>query len=816
MKIRKKQVLALFLGAVLAAESAGLAELIREYPGRAYADMYRQASVSATTLNVRSAPGTGNSIVGKLTSGTAVTVVGEEKDSAGTVWYKIRYTSGSGTKEGYASAAYIRFPASYSQDSDFEAYLNQQGFPESYKSALRTLHAEHPTWVFQAQNTGLDWSEVIENEGAVGANLVDRNSISSWKSTEYGAYDWNTGKWTGFDGATWVAASKDLVCYYMDPRNFLDDTYVFQFLLHTYDSEHQTKEGLKSLLSGTFLEKENVTSGTGASSGSGSSGNSGTEAMGPGYSYQTETASPGPGGPGQTEVTTESTETKKAETGTQSGTESRPDIGFEGPSVSISARETEILAVPAVEYGPGMDASSITGDDTGASGTSPVPEGQSYADIIMKAAAQSGVNPYVLGAMIIQEQGKGTSGSISGKTAGYEGYYNFFNIGAYQAGSMSAVTRGLWYASQSGSYGRPWDSIEKSIVGGSVYYGDNYVKQGQDTFYLKKFNVQGSNLYKHQYMTNVEAAAGEGAKLARAYTDEMKKQTLVFKIPVYKNMPETACARPTGDGSPNNKLSGLEVTGYALTPTFSMNTESYDIIVNPAVEQIAVSAKAIDSRAKIAGVGIVNLNPGSNTVSVEVEAENGCVRIYKLNVVRQSDAPVVDPGSSNQFTGSQSGPGGEIGPGYTQPQMTAAPAETAASPVETTGPHTGSASAGQSSGESGSVSIGIGPGGQTAASTVSPGTAAVMPETTAAPETQAPVVETTAAAPETTAAAAALKKGDLNGDGSVTILDLMLIKRQILGENVLSGEQKAAADLDGDGSVTSKDAAELQKMIFGQ
>ena len=69
MKIRKKQVLALFLGAVLAAESAGLAELIREYPGRAYADMYRQASVSATTLNVRSAPGTGNSIVGKLTSG---------------------------------------------------------------------------------------------------------------------------------------------------------------------------------------------------------------------------------------------------------------------------------------------------------------------------------------------------------------------------------------------------------------------------------------------------------------------------------------------------------------------------------------------------------------------------------------------------------------------------------------------------------------------------------------------------------------------------------------------------------------------------
>lgn len=799
MKIRKKQLLAAFLGAVLAAESAGLPELIREYPGRAYADMYRQASVSATTLNVRSAPGTGNSIVGKLTSGTSVTVIGEEKDSAGAVWYKIRYTSGSSTKEGYASAGYIRFPTSYTQDSDFEAYLNQQGFPASYREALRVLHAEHPTWIFQAQNTGLDWADVIENEGAVGANLVDKDSLSSWKSTEYGAYDWNTGKWTGFDGATWVAASKDLVCYYMDPRNFLDDTYVFQFLLHTYDSEHQTKEGLKSLLTGTFLEKENVTSGSGSSSGSFQS--SGTE-MGPGYSYPTETASPGPGGPGQTE------ETLGTESSTQESGESRPDIGFEGPSVSISARETEILAAPAVEYGPGMDASSITGDNTGSTGTSPVPAGQSYADIIMNAAAQSGVNPYVLGAMIIQEQGKGTSGSISGTTSGYEGYYNFFNIGAYQAGSMSAVTRGLWYASQSGSYGRPWDSIEKSIVGGSIYYGENYVNQGQDTFYLKKFNVQGTNLYKHQYMTNVEAAAGEGAKLAKAYTDEMKKQTLVFKIPVYNNMPETACARPTGTGSPNNKLSSLEVTGYALTPTFSMDTESYDIIVNPAVDQIAVSAKAIDSGAKVAGIGIVNLNQGSNTVSVEVEAENGSVRIYRLNVVRQSDAPVIDPGSANQTSGAQTGPGGEIGPGYAQPQTTAAPAET-------TAPQTGSATETQSSGGNGSVAVGIGPGGQTAAPSEPQQTAAVTPETTAAPATTAAAPETTAAPAETTAAAS-LRKGDCNGDGSVSILDLMLIKKQILGENVLSGENKTAADLDGDGSITSKDAVALQKLIFGQ
>ena len=41
------------------------------------------------------------------------------------------------------------------------------------------------------------------------------------------------------------------------------------------------------------------------------------------------------------------------------------------------------------------------------------------------------------------------------------------------------------------------------------------MKKGQDTLYLKKFNVQGSSSYKHQYMTNVQAAAAEGLTLSK-------------------------------------------------------------------------------------------------------------------------------------------------------------------------------------------------------------------------------------------------------------------------------------------------------------
>ncbi len=899
MKKRGKQVLAALMSALMVVQLPGVSGFLNENPGTVYADTYRQATVGATTLNVRSGPGTGNAIVKKLSNGAAVTVIGEERDSAGTVWYKIRFTSGTETKEGYASSEYIKFPTNVSSDSDFERYLTQQGFPDSYKDSLRTLHAEHPTWIFQAQKTGLDWTDVIANEGAVGANLVGNSSISSWKSTEYGAYDWNTGKWTGFDGASWVAASEEIVCYYMDPRNFLNDTYVFQFLNHNYDSAHQTKDGLQSMVTGTFLEKAVVSGGVtegpidqsagpGAFSsssddhyGPGSpnapdASNKNTSNGGPGYSTQSG-MSGGPGapnqnantaGPGASQPTTaapaETTDPTEQSGGVQFVSPSgntQGNVSLEGPPVSVSAKEMDILAVPNVEYGPGMDASSITGDNTGASTTSPVPEGQSYVDIIMKAAAQSGVNPYVLCAMIIQEQGKGTSGSISGNTAGYKGYYNFFNVGAYQAGDMSAVTRGLWYASQSGSYGRPWNSIEKSIVGGSLYYGENYVKQGQDTFYLKKFNVQGSNLYKHQYMTNIEGAAGEGAKLARAYTDAMKNQTLVFKIPVYNNMPETACAKPTGSGSPNNKLSGLNVTGYALTPTFDMNTESYDIIVNPSVDRIEVKASAYDSKASISGTGVVDLQSGNNTISVEVKAENGTVRTYKLNVVRQSNAPTVNvgPGYSTS-AGSSGGPGA---PGNTSTNVSGGPGATgntnsgpaatgnvsigvgpgasettAATPTpETTAPAetTVSVVRPEVPGGSQDVQIGVGPsgsiGGTSGGSTQAPSgvtapqtqsqptTQAPTQETqapTAVPETQAPVATAPAVQETTTAQTSSLKKGDCNGDGSVTILDLMLINKQILGQNVLSGAALTAGDMNGDGKITSADATALQKKIFGQ
>lgn len=156
------------------------------------------------------------------------------------------------------------------------------------------MHAQYPNWTFTAFQTNLDWNTALKNESVIGRNLVASSSISSWKSTETGAYDWGTGTWPGFDGSSWVQASSDIIAYYMDPRNFLNDKYIYQFMKQSYDSSLHTKTGLQNMVSGTFLSGtvsggSSVSTGTGSSSGSSSSGS----ATGPGSSSGSSGSSAG-------------------------------------------------------------------------------------------------------------------------------------------------------------------------------------------------------------------------------------------------------------------------------------------------------------------------------------------------------------------------------------------------------------------------------------------------------------------------------------------------------------------------------------------
>lgn len=545
-------------------------------------------TVAASSLNVRSGPGTQYPVVGYLSQGDQITILAEAsgQDVQGdNIWYQIQ------EKPGYVARKHIKDVHTIEETPGDESYINElmnQGFPRSYAVLLDQLHTSYPNWRFEAVNTNLEWNDVIAAESRLGWNLVQAGNDDSQKSTEPGAYDWATNQWYGKDGAGWVCASSDMIRYCMDPRNFLDSENIFQFATNEYQ-DYQNAAGVTALLQNTFMTQIDANGGF-----------------------------------------------------------------LDTDNIQRTYKDT------FVEVGQSTDVQ---------------------------------VNPYHLAARCRQEQGvNGTSGSISGKVSGYEGYFNYFNIGAFPANGRDSVTNGLIRAKSEG-----WNSRYLSILGGSKIVGNNYVKVGQNTVYFEKFNVVNAKpgLYNHQYMTNVQAAISEGKSMKKAYDNNA---SILFRIPVYNNMPDTPQSMPNS-GNPNNWIKSLTIQGYSLTPGFDSAKTDYSLIVDSAVASVTISADPVAKGASVSGTGTVNLNYGNNTVTVNCTAQNGDLRAYTLNIVRQHPSGVA--------------------------------------------------------------------------------------------------------------------RGDVDGDGTIALKDYVMVKRHILGYEILSGNSLMAADVDGDGAIALKDYVMIKRHILG-
>lgn len=167
-------------------------------------------------------------------------------------------------------------------------------------------------------------------------------------------------------------------------------------------------------------------------------------------------------------------------------------------------------------------------------------DNESYINTLMTSGQEYNLNPYYLVARILQEQGTaGTTVLSSGKEytgksgTTYSGLYNLYNI---EATGSDVIENGLKKAQKEG-----WTSIEASIAGGAKWIKENYTDYGQTNLYLQKFDVEDSykGLYWHQYMQNLMAAQSEGTKLRNILekTNAIDNE-YTFLIPVYENMPK--------------------------------------------------------------------------------------------------------------------------------------------------------------------------------------------------------------------------------------------------------------------------------------
>lgn len=500
-------------------------------------DITEQKSILALVYlcdkySVKESPSIDSNTVVSVVSGQSVQIVGVDLDDEGNVWYKVSLYQQDKNYQGYIEKKYLA-----TSDEDFldwtDEYVNEEEilankskvrtmsitalsdypdvnqFPPSYQNSLLALKQKYPNWIFVKMETGLNFNTAVSNE------LGDKSWISSTKPAS-----WQNGaaKQSG-----WSYASEGILRYYMDPRNFLTESAIFQFEQLTYNESYHTETAVQAIVASSFMAGD----------------------------------------------------------------------------------------IPN--------------------------ENMTYAQAFTEIGKELKVSPFHLASRVLQEQGtKGTSPLISGTYNGYEGYYNYFNVGA-SGKDVELIVKGLTEAMNRG-----WNTRYKSLYGGASVIGQNYILRGQDTLYLQKFNVSSNSTYNHQYMQNIQAPASEAPSIQKAYSNTGSlNNSFVFKIPVYSNMPASACAQP--DTTDKITLSKSAITDLAVDKTEKLipyvNGSKPDNVNNMTFTSSNTSVATVDAQGVIKAV-----SPGTTTITcTRSGASSATCTVTVVKAEPVVDTPVISP-----------------------------------------------------------------------------------------------------------------------------------------------------------------------------
>ncbi len=463
------------------------------------------------TYEAKQKPGKEEAASVNISTGQSVRITGVGEDSFHNIWYQAGIDIGGSSYIGYIERDYLAYAdedllawedrwisgQTYRMDAEtaqakLPADIAQ--FPASYQSGLLNLKTAHPNWIFVRMETDLDWKTAVQEENKNSRSLISSSVTSSWKTADF--------------DKSWSYPSDGILAYYMDPRNFLSENYIFQFELLSYNDTYHKESAVQSILNGTFM------------------------------------------------------------------------------------------------------SGAIPGDS----------KGQSYAQAFCNIARQLGVSPFHLASRVRQEQGNGTSPLISGTHPSYPGVYNYFNIGATGKGSAQVIENGLKKAAE-----YKWTTRYLSLEGGSNIISKDYIRKGQNTLYLQKFNVSKtspSGLYQHQYMQNIAAPSSEAVSVKKAYaTAGSLNNPFVFRIPVYKNMPSSACPQPAAVKDITlNKTSLSLKAGESAVLTASIDGKPIDA---PAAGSSLTFTSSNPKVASVAADGTVTaISAGTTDISCSLSGDS--------------------------------------------------------------------------------------------------------------------------------------------------------------------------------------------------
>ena len=407
-----------------------------------------------------------------------------------------------------------------------------------------------------------------------------------------------------------------------------------------------------------------------------------------------------------------------------------------------------------------------------------------YIGYFLEAAEKYDVSPLHLAARVYKEGGANENyGAITGTYTGYygtcllTGYYNYYNIGA-----NSSWMEGLKYAAGaecggSNTFGRPWKTRKDAIIGGANFISTNYISSGQNTLYYQKFNTASAPYYTNQYMTNIMAPTQEGESMYDTIVElSLLENAYTFEIPVYNNMPDST-------GLPNiantdNSLKSITINNKTID-NFDTDVLEYNFYVTKDTDTAIINAVTNASSSTAKYETNVKLNEEKTTITILVTAQSGHQKTYTVHIIKVESVTTINDILSKLSV--------KVTDNYMKNISTGTSANSLILNIRQADPNASIVYKNAS--------------GVTISNTSTFATGQTLQITSSNGESKTFTIVVT---------------GDTNGDGEITILDLLKVQKHLLNSSKLTNSYLQAADTNADNSATILDLLRIQKHLLNE